>query len=67
VGLSKYPLVVIGSSIGGVLTYNISNATHGAIPMLNINEKKDTYSYVVRPFFEQKRINLSDYRKSRTY
>ena len=60
-GLSKYPLVVIGSHMGGLLTYNISNKTHGSIPMMNINLKEDGAAYHIRPLYEQKRVSVNDY------
>jgi hypothetical protein len=60
-GLSKYPLVVLGSHMGGILTHSISNKTHGAVPMLNINQMESSKAYHIRSLYEQKRVKNDDF------
>jgi len=60
-GLSKYPLVVLGSQAGGALTHQISNKTHGGVPMLSISKAEYGQSYMARCLFEQTRLNTDKY------
>lgn len=60
-GLKKYPLVVLGSHMGGALTHSIAKKTHGAVPMINININEPSNCYHIRPVFEQKRISATEY------
>ena len=60
-GLSKYPLVVLGSHVGGALTHQISNKTHGGVPLLNVNKGEQSEGYHVRCLYEQKRLKVEGY------
>jgi len=66
-GLSKYPLIVLGSHVGGILTHSISNKTHGAVPMLSINEGLNSDAYHIRCLYEQKRSKKDDYHIKSNY
>jgi hypothetical protein len=60
-GLSKYPLIVLGSQVGGALTHQISNKTHGGVPLLNVNMNEKTEAYHMRGLVEQKRAKGEAY------
>lgn len=60
-GLSKYPLVVLGSNVGGALTHSITNKTHGGVPLLNIGMLETGECYTNRALYEQRRVASDKY------
>ena len=60
-GLKKYPLVVLGANVGGTLTHNLTNATHGSVPLMSISPNEISSIYSLRPFFQQRRIAIDKF------